>query len=170
MRLCYLSHRRPAKAQVSLRIRAVSLEPSVFAHMNYGSRRRVRLKIRHLAPLDVCACVFEKWIYRGQKVSKSQELAQINKRNEKRAKMQDNNKIHQLIGQPPKKDNIPYKCSWGISPNNSSKNLDLLLICIGHCVSNAWKARITSHARSWYTWQYFQLECTDFFQQIFPEP
>ena len=42
MRLWYLSHRRPAKAQASLRIRAVSPEPSLFAHMKYGSRRWVR--------------------------------------------------------------------------------------------------------------------------------
>ena len=33
MRLWYLSHRRPAKAQASLRIRTVSPEPSLFAHM-----------------------------------------------------------------------------------------------------------------------------------------
>ena len=39
MKLCYLSHRRPAKAQASLRIRAVSREPSLFAHMKSGSRR-----------------------------------------------------------------------------------------------------------------------------------
>ena len=59
MRSWYLSHRRPAKAQASMRIRAVSPEPSLFAHMKYGSRRRVRPKIRHLAPLDGCACAFE---------------------------------------------------------------------------------------------------------------
>ena len=47
------------------------------AHMNYGSRRRVRPKIRHLAPLDGCACVFEEWIYGGQKMPKSHELARI---------------------------------------------------------------------------------------------
>ena len=41
MRLWYLSHRRPAKAQASLRICAVSPEPSLFAHMKYGSRRKV---------------------------------------------------------------------------------------------------------------------------------
>ena len=41
MRLRYLSYRRPAKAQASLRICAVSPEPSLFAHMKYGSRRRV---------------------------------------------------------------------------------------------------------------------------------
>ena len=38
MRLWYLSHRRPAKAQASLRIRAVSAEPSLFADMKYGSK------------------------------------------------------------------------------------------------------------------------------------
>ena len=41
MRLWYLSHRQQAKAQASLRIRAVSPEPSLFAHMKYGSRRKV---------------------------------------------------------------------------------------------------------------------------------
>ena len=46
-------------AQASLRIRAVLPEPSLFAHMKYGSRRWIRQKIRHLAPLDGCACVFE---------------------------------------------------------------------------------------------------------------
>ena len=43
MRLWYLSLRRPAKAHASLRIRVVSTEPSLFAHMKYGSR---------LAPLN----------------------------------------------------------------------------------------------------------------------
>ena len=36
MRLWYLSHRQPATAQASLR----SPEPSLFAHMKYGSRRK----------------------------------------------------------------------------------------------------------------------------------
>ena len=76
MRLWYLSHRRPAKNQASGRIRAVSPEPLLFPHMSYGSRRRVRPNIRHLASLDGCACVFEEWIYGGQKVPKSHELAQ----------------------------------------------------------------------------------------------
>ena len=40
----YLSHRQPAKAQASLRIRAVSPEPSMFAHMKYGNRRKVQKK------------------------------------------------------------------------------------------------------------------------------
>ena len=77
MRLWYLSNRRPAKDQATLRIRAVSPEPSLFAHMNYGGRRRVRPKSRHLAPLYGCACVFEERIYGGQKVPKSHELAHI---------------------------------------------------------------------------------------------
>ena len=59
MRLWYLSHMQPAKAQASLRIRAVSLEPSLFTHMKYGSRPRDWPKIRHLAPLDGCACTFK---------------------------------------------------------------------------------------------------------------
>ena len=42
-----LSHRRPAKAQASLCIRAVSPEPSLFTHMKCGSRWRVQPKIRH---------------------------------------------------------------------------------------------------------------------------
>ena len=59
MRLWYLSHRQPAKAQASLRIRAVLPEPLLFAHIKHGSKRRAQPKIRHLAPLDGCACVFK---------------------------------------------------------------------------------------------------------------
>ena len=69
IRLWYLSHRRPTKAQASLRIRqgsdeiacirAVSPEPLLLAHIKYGSRRRVQLKIRYLDPLDGCECAFE---------------------------------------------------------------------------------------------------------------
>ena len=67
MRLWYLSHRRPAKAQANLHICAISSEPLLFAHMKYGSRRRVPPKIRHLAPLDGCTCTFEEWIWRTKK-------------------------------------------------------------------------------------------------------
>ena len=67
MRLWYLSHRRPAQAQAGLRIRAVSPEWSLFANIKYGSSRRIRPKIRHLAPLDGCACVFEEWVYGRRK-------------------------------------------------------------------------------------------------------
>ena len=68
MRLWYLSHRRPAKAQASLRICIVSSEPSLFAHMKYGCRQRVRPKVRHLNPPDGCTCAFEESIYGGRKV------------------------------------------------------------------------------------------------------
>ena len=50
MRLWYLSYRRPAKAQASLCICAVLPEPSLFAHMKYGRRRRVRPKIKTSSP------------------------------------------------------------------------------------------------------------------------
>ena len=43
-------------------------EPLLFAHMKYGSRRRVWPNIRHLAPLNGCACVFKEWVYWGWKV------------------------------------------------------------------------------------------------------
>ena len=59
MRLWYLSHKRPAKARASLRIRAVSPEPSLFADTKYGSSLRVRQKFRQLAPLYGGACAFE---------------------------------------------------------------------------------------------------------------
>ena len=66
MRLWYLSHRRTVKAQARLHILAVSPEPSLFAHLKHGSRRRVWPKIRHVAPVDCCACVFEDWVYGGR--------------------------------------------------------------------------------------------------------
>ena len=76
MRLWCLSHRQPGKAQASLHIRAVSPESSLFAQMKYGSRQRVRPKIRHVAPQDGCACrfdhclsfYFEEWVYGERKV------------------------------------------------------------------------------------------------------
>ena len=69
MKLWYLSHRRPAKAHESLRICTVLLEPSLFTHIKYGSRWRIRSKIRHLAKLDSCACAyFEECINGGRKV------------------------------------------------------------------------------------------------------
>ena len=77
MRLWYLSHRRPVKAQGTLRIHAVSPEPLLFAHMKYESRRRVRPTTRHLASLDGCACFFEEWVYGGRKVPHSHELAHL---------------------------------------------------------------------------------------------
>ena len=44
-RIWYLSQRRPANAQASMRIRTVSPEPSLFAHIKYEIKRRVRPKI-----------------------------------------------------------------------------------------------------------------------------
>ena len=67
MRLWLISHRGTGKAQASLCIHTVSPEPSLFAHMKYGSRRRVRPKIRHLALLDGCACGFEELSLRRTK-------------------------------------------------------------------------------------------------------
>ena len=54
-----------------------SPEHSLFAHMKYGSRRKVRPKIRHLTLLDGCACAFEKWDYGGRNVPQSQDMAQL---------------------------------------------------------------------------------------------
>ena len=79
MRLWYLSHRQPVKGQASLHICAVSPEPSLFAHIKYGSRRRCRQKIRHLAPLDGCACAFEEWVYGGRKVPQFHEFTEDEK-------------------------------------------------------------------------------------------
>ena len=55
-RIWYLSHMRAAKVQASLRIRAVSPEPSLLAHTSSESRGTFRQKARSLAPLDDWAC------------------------------------------------------------------------------------------------------------------
>ena len=56
-RIWYLSPMRAAKVQASLRIRAVSLEPSLLAHNTSSeSRGTFRQKARSLAPLNVWAC------------------------------------------------------------------------------------------------------------------
>ena len=47
---------RAAKVQVSLRIRAVSQEPSLLAHTSSESRGTFRQKARSLAPLNGWAC------------------------------------------------------------------------------------------------------------------
>ena len=54
MWLWYLSHRRPEMAQASLRIRTVSPEPSLFAHMKYGSRRRKSDIYPHWIAVNAC--------------------------------------------------------------------------------------------------------------------
>ena len=50
-RIWYLSPMRAAKVQASLRIRAVSPEPSLLAHTSSESRGTFRQKARSLAPL-----------------------------------------------------------------------------------------------------------------------
>ena len=55
-RIWYLSHMQAAKVQASLRIRAVSPEPSLLAHTSSASRGTFRQKARSLAPLNGWAC------------------------------------------------------------------------------------------------------------------
>ena len=55
-RIWYLSPLRAAKVQASLRIRAVSPEPSLLAHTSSESRGTFRQKARSLAPLNGWAC------------------------------------------------------------------------------------------------------------------
>ena len=55
-RIWYLSHMRAAKVQASLRIRAVSPEPSLLAHTSSESRGTFRQKARSLASLNGWAC------------------------------------------------------------------------------------------------------------------
>ena len=52
----YLSHMRAAKVQASLRIRAVSPEPSLLAHTSSESGGTFKQKARSLAPLNGWAC------------------------------------------------------------------------------------------------------------------
>ena len=52
----YLSPMRAAKVQASLRIRAVSPEPSLLAHISSETRGTFRQKARSLAPLNGWAC------------------------------------------------------------------------------------------------------------------
>ena len=58
-RIWYLSPMRAAKVQASLRIRAVSPEPSLLAHISSESRGTFRQKARSLAPLNGWACAVE---------------------------------------------------------------------------------------------------------------
>ena len=55
----YISPMRAAKVQASLRIRAVSPEPSLLAHTSSESRGTFRQKARSLAPLNGWACAVE---------------------------------------------------------------------------------------------------------------
>ena len=55
-RIWYLSPMRAAKVQASLRIRAVSPEPSLLTHTSSESSGTFRQKARSLAPLNGWAC------------------------------------------------------------------------------------------------------------------
>ena len=55
-RIWYLSPMRAAKVQASLRIRAVSPEPSLLAHTSSESRGTFRQTARSLAPLNGWTC------------------------------------------------------------------------------------------------------------------
>ena len=55
-RIWYLSPMRAATVQASLRIRAVSPEPSLLAHTGSESKGTFRQKVRSLAPLNGWAC------------------------------------------------------------------------------------------------------------------
>ena len=55
-RIWYLWPMQAAKVQASLRIRAVSPEPSLLAHTSSESRGTFRQKARSLAPLNGWAC------------------------------------------------------------------------------------------------------------------
>ena len=55
-RIWYLTPMRAAKVQASLRIHAVSPEPSLLAHTSSESRGTFRQKTRSLAPLNGWAC------------------------------------------------------------------------------------------------------------------
>ena len=58
-RIWYLSPMRAAKVQASLRIRAVSPEPSLLAHTSSESRGTFKQKTRSLAPLNGWTCAVE---------------------------------------------------------------------------------------------------------------
>ena len=58
-RIWYLSSMRAAKFQASLRIRAVSPEPSLLGHTSSESRGTFRQKARSLAQLNGWVCAVE---------------------------------------------------------------------------------------------------------------
>ena len=76
-RIWYLSPMRAAKVQASLRIRAVSPEPSLLAHTSTESRGTFRHKTRSLAPLDGWACAVEIFHDRMLEDTNSLDGAQI---------------------------------------------------------------------------------------------
>ena len=136
MRLWYLSHRHSVKAQTSLRIRTVSPEPSLFAHMKYGSRWSVWPKTRHLASLDGCACVFEEWVYGGRKVAKSRELAYMTDCFMYASKLRPTHlvmhsrKMYSSAGQ--EKVHTSFNCQYLSYVCKNPKNSEIRKICCNH--------------------------------------
>ena len=78
-RIWYLSPLRAAKVQASLRIRAVSPEPSLLAHTSSESRGTFRQKARSLAPLNGWACAVEIYHVGMLEDTNSLDGAQISK-------------------------------------------------------------------------------------------
>ena len=66
MRLWYLLHRRPTKAQASLRIRTLVRAIAVCTHEVWKQANKT---------LDSCACAFEECVYRGRQLPLSHDMA-----------------------------------------------------------------------------------------------
>ena len=64
MGIWYLSHRRAAKGQTSLRIRAVSSDPSLLAHINDGNKLGSRQRFKELVTLGSCECMLKQCFLR----------------------------------------------------------------------------------------------------------
>ena len=76
-RIWYLSPMRAAMVQASLRIRAVSPEPSLLAHTSSESRGTFRQKTRSLAPLNGWACAVGIYLVGMLKDTNSLDAAHI---------------------------------------------------------------------------------------------
>ena len=87
-RIWYLSPMREARVQASLRIRAVSPEPSLLAHTNSESRGTFRQKARSLAPLNGWACAVK--ICHDGMLEDTNSLDGAHKENEKHVKLDCN--------------------------------------------------------------------------------
>ena len=78
-RIWYLSPMRTAKVQASLRICAVSPEPSLLAHTSSESRGTFRQKARSLAPPNGWACAVKVCHHGMLEDTNSLDGAQVNK-------------------------------------------------------------------------------------------
>ena len=83
-RIWYLLPMRAAKVQTSLRIRAVSLEPSLLGHTSGESSGTFRQKARSLAPLNGLACAVKVCHDGMLEDTNSFDGAHMVKRNQKR--------------------------------------------------------------------------------------